>query len=331
MEGGLRASFFITSINISKDYRDTTVIRAYSQRILPPFSGVVQIAESETIRAQSFDGLNWQIQYLPDRGSDGKRPRGYGMDRGYYDIATLKKGDLNTFLFPKFLDPDEVDAGINELVEYLASAQVPFPIADLNELWLLDAADDSPLALIYSCCDESQMDTFSSRNEWTALPHSKLDVVNTDSEQEQGEPPVNHRLQHIVARRAGGSPRAAWFKRDGNGHEAFPPLLIREDWQDPFEHELCQRYLQRKAPRLLLLQGISQEDRERLEVAAKQQVFEVEQYFPMYPEVNDERRMKAMRVEAQLRRTAPQLTPAKQEVKQPVDKRLSKDMRIIEA
>jgi hypothetical protein len=306
------------------------MIRAYSQRILPPYSGVVQIAESERIRAQSFDGLNWQIQYLPDRGSDGKRVRGYGLDRGYYDIATLDRGQLKTFLFPKFLDPDEVTEGIDELVQYLSSAAVPFPIADLHELWLLDASDDSPLALIYSCCDESQMDTFSSRNEWTALPHSKLDVENTEAERSRSEPPVNHRLQHMVSRRAGGSPRAAWFKRDGNGHEVFPPLLIREDWQDPVEHELCQRYLDRKAPRLLLLQGISKDDRERLEVAAKQQVFEVEQYFQMYPEVNDERRMKAMRVEARLRRTAPQVSAGKAKRSGSVNKELSKDMRIIE-
>ena len=37
---------------------------AYSQRILPPYSGVVQIAESEQVRAQSFDGVTWEIHYL---------------------------------------------------------------------------------------------------------------------------------------------------------------------------------------------------------------------------------------------------------------------------
>ena len=306
------------------------MIRAYSQRILPPYSGVVQIAESDNMRAQSFDGINWDIQYLPDKGDGNERVRGYALDRGYYNVASLSKGDLKTFLFPSFLDPDEVTAGINELQQYLASAEIPFPGADHFELWLLDVVDDSPLALIYSCCDESLMENYSGQLQWTALPHSKLEVENTEGEQLRKEPPVNHRLQRMVARRAGNCPKAVWFKRDGNGDDVFPSFLVREDWQDSAEHDLCQRYLSRKAPRLLLLQGLSRDDRERMELAAKQHVFEVEQYFPLYPEVNDERRMKAMRVEAQLRRTAPQVSAGKGKKPAAVDNRLSKDMRIIE-
>lgn len=307
------------------------MIRAYSQRLLPPFSGVVQIAESERIRAQSFDGINWDIQYVPEGGeSDGsQRIRGYALDRGYYEVASLKRGELQEFIFPKFLDHDEVSAGIHELKTFISAAKLPFAFADIFEYWLLDAVDGSPLALIYSCCDESLMETFPVKNEWTALPHSKLNIENTENEQIRNEPPVNHRLQHMIANRAGHAPKAQWFRRGGDVN-GFPSLMVKEDWSDPIESDICQRYLMRKAPRLLMLNGLSFDERERLEVAAKQHVFEVEQYFKMYPVINDEPRMKAMRVEAQLRRTAPQVTSGKDKKRVTVNTELSKDMRIIE-
>jgi hypothetical protein len=308
------------------------MIRAYSQRLLPPFSGVVLIAESERVRAQSFDGTSWEFQYLPGNArSDGQqRVQGYGLDRGYYNVASLHRHELKMFMFPSFLDHDQVAQGIHELKDFLASSQLPFPAADIYEYWLLDSADDTPLALIHSCCDESLMDKYPGRMEWTALPHSKMGIENTESEDVRKEPPVNHRFQRLIAGRAGANPRAAWFKRNQDDSHDFPSLLVREDWQDEVDHDLCQRYLMRKAARLLMLHGLSYDDRERLEVAARQHVFEVEQYHSLYPEVNDERRMKAMRVEAQLRRTAPQVSPAKKKGHAPSDPTLGKDMRIFE-
>ena len=126
------------------------------------------------------------------------------------------------------------------------------------------------------------------------------------------------------------NPRAAWFKRDHNESDGFPGLLVRDVWQEQAEHDLCQRYLMRKAPRLLMLQGISTRDRGRLEIAAKKHVFEVEHYFPMYPEVNDEDLMAAIRVEAQIRRTAPQTVETTSKEKSSTVTPLDKDMRIIE-
>jgi hypothetical protein len=309
------------------------MILAYSQRLLPPYSGFVQIAESPRARAQSFDGINWEIQYFSGnkQTKDLKnRVQGYGLDRGYYNVASLKNRELKTFMFPSCVDPDQVSESIHELTEFLSTAHVPFPAGDIFEYWLLDGADDSPLALIYSCCDESLMDTYPAQTEWTALPHSKMKVENTEGEQARNEPPVNYRFQRLIANRAGINSRAAWFKRDQNESDGFPSLLVREDWQEQADHDLCQRYLMRKAPRLLMLQGLSTNDRDRLEVAAKQYVFEVEQYFPLYPEVNDQGRMSAIRVEARLRRDSPQASETnKKEISSTVTP-LDKDMRIIE-
>jgi hypothetical protein len=308
------------------------MIRAYSQRLLPPYSGVVQVAETPRARAQSFDGIDWDIHFLPANvHGNGQqfREQGYALDRGYFRVAHVRDNELKTYIFPAHLDADEVTASIHELSEFLATAQVPFPIADTFEYWLLDGADQSPLALIFSCCTESQMATFPRHTHWTALPHSKMEIENTEGEKARGEPPVNDRFQRLVARRAGSNPRAAWFRRSDESHD-FPALLVREDWQHEEEHDLCRRYLHRKAPRLLLLQGLPESDRERMEIAAKQYALEVEGYFPLYPEVNDEHLMSAIRVEARLRRHTPKQPKAKEAEKSEGRKEFSKDMRILE-
>ncbi len=310
------------------------MIRAYSQRMLPPYSGFVQIAESERARAQSFDGVNWEIQYLnvnDQARRQKKREQGYALDRSYFRVASLKNQQINPFVLPSCLDSAEIADCIDELSVFLSTAQLPFPTADMFEYWLLDGVDESPLALIFSCCEESQMSTYPAHTEWTALPHSKLKIDNTAHEQARNMAPVNHRFQCLVAKRAGVKPRAAWFKRSQNETDAFPCLLVREDWQEEVEHDLCQRYLLRKAPRLLMLHGLSQSDRERLEIAALGHAIEVDQYFPLYPEVVDERRMSAVRVEARLRRDAPHQSTVNDRASPSKNTPMSKAMRIFES
>ena len=309
------------------------LMRAFSQRLLPPYSGFVQIAESAHARAQSFDGINWEIQYLSgDKQTNEQKyqVQGYGLDRGYYRVGSLNNHELRTFTFPSCVNHDQVSESIHELTEFLSTAQVPFPAGDIYEYWLLDGADDSPLALINTCCDESLMDKYSGQTEWTAIPSSKMKVESTAHEQARNEPPVNHRFECLIANRAGKNPRTAWFKRDRNQNDDFPALLVREDWPEQAHHDLCQRYLMRKAPRLLMLQGLPENVRGRLEVAAKKHVLEVDDYFPMYPEVNDHDLMNAIRVEARLRRIAPQASTTSKQEKSSTVTPLSKDMRIIE-
>ncbi|WP_295888933.1 hypothetical protein [uncultured Thiohalocapsa sp.] len=309
-------------------------IRAYSQRLLPPFSGVVQIAQSERARAQSFDGVSWEVHYVPRR-SQGQgqgqpqMPLGYALDRGYYRVAHIQDGRLTPYVLPAVLDADQVAACIDELADFLRSATVPFPAADVFEYWLLDGRDESPLALIFSCCEAAQMSTYPTKSGWTALPHSKLRIDSTAAEQARQEPPVNHRFQEMVTNRAGPQPRTVWVERAPGDAGDFPPLLVREDWQSDPEHDLCQRYLLRTAPILLLLHGLPRAVRERLEIAAKRHAVEVDQYFPLYPAVNDVKRMAAIRVEARLRRGSPERaepSPTKKQAPTP----LSKDMRILE-
>ncbi len=304
------------------------MIHAYSQRMMPPYSGVVQIAESDNARAQSFDGTYWEIHFLT--GDPQQRVRGYALDRGYFKVGHIQDKELSTYSFPAFLDADHVNQSIHELFNFICDAQVPFAAADVYEFWLLDRVTEDPIALVFSCCDESLIDNYPLSSNWTALPHSKMSIENTDYETQCNEAPVNQRLQNMMARRLGSRPEGGWVKREAGDNDYFPGLLITEHWQTEEEYNLCQRYLERKAPRLLMLHGITTEDRQRMEIAAKQQAFEVEQYYPLYPEINDEKLMSAIRVEARLRRNMPQTTQVKEKKKVTAYTPFSKDMRILE-
>ena len=309
------------------------MVRAYSQRLLPPYSGYVQIAETDRARAQSSDGISWEIQYQAGNAqgtAHHKREQGISADRNYFRVGHFENRQLKPYVLPSCLDASDVADCLSELSEFLANAELPFPAADIYEHWLLDGADESPLALLFSCCEESRMASYPAHTEWTALPHSKMKIENTADEQARGEPPVNHRFQRLVTGRAGARPRAAWFKRDTVQAGDFPSLLVREDWQDESAHDLCQRYLLRKAPRLLMLQGLQPQERERLEIAGKAYALEVDEYYPLYPEVNDQRRMSAILVEARLRRRAPQQPKVQHERKDTGPTPLSKDLRILE-
>ena len=278
----------------------TATIRAYSQRLTPPYSGQVQIVESERARAVSIDNETWEIHFLyGSRGivnNDGKKPRG-----SFRRVAVVYRSQLKKILQQSSSAARKIDERVLELIHFLIDASLPFPAADIYEYWLLDHDDESPLALIFSCIDAEQMASFPERPEWTALPAAVLPVEATEDEQQRDLPPVNYRLELLVGERAGSYPRARWFTRRSSESDSFPPLLISEDWQEEFQQQLCQRYLDRQAPRLLMLHWLEDEERRRLEFAAKANVLEVERFYTLYPDVVDRKLMNAMRVEARLR------------------------------
>jgi hypothetical protein len=202
------------------------------------------------------------------------------------------------------LPPEEqadIDERIIELASFIKTASLPFPASDRFEYWLLDPTDGLPLALIFSCTEATQMETYPIHAEWTALPAAVLPIEKTAEEEQCGTPPVNYRLEGLVASRAGSRPVARWFERHQDEPDIFPPFMIREDWEDTADSELCQRYLKRQSARLLMLHNLKHEDRLRMEVAAKDHIFEVERLYKLYPEIADEKQMNAMRVEARLR------------------------------
>ena len=263
------------------------MIRSFSERLMPPYSGQVQVAESQTYRALTIDGEVWEIQYV---------------NRSHVRVATLSAADIKKYAAnPELLENDNRDEKLVELLQYLVQAQLPFTGKDHFEYWLLDAADQTPLALIFSCTEESQIEKFPARAEWTALPAAVMPVEKTDAEIADQLPPVNYRVERMVAERAGTNPKASWFDRREQHDCHFPSLMVKEDWTDPGESELCQRYLQRQAPRLLMLHGLNNADRTRLEASCRPQAMEVARFHTLYPEIVDDNLIKSLRVEAKLR------------------------------
>ncbi len=272
---------------------------------MPPYSGQMQIVESERARAVTLDNQSWEIQFLHMRndipGADNNKQR---VKRSYMRVATINDHDLrqmNLLSDKNKADGKEVDERIVELIEFLEQSSLPFPATDKFEYWLLDEKDSAPLALIYSCTEEDQKKIFPERAEWTALPAAVMPIDRSDEEKEREYAPINYQIERLVADRAGWNPKAKWFVRQDDEDTAFPPLLIREDWDDEQSLDLCKRYLHRQSPRLLMLHGLGQDVRRQLEINASSQALEVERFYKLYPEIIDEKLLKTIRVEAKLR------------------------------
>lgn len=282
-------------------------MRTYSKKLLLPFVGVVQVAEVPWGRALSLDGRNWELQYsLVEAAESGRLPAAVRPAREYELVATIRTGELTTRALNRFVDPEGVKSVINQLSELIRGARLPFAAADRYQYWLLDGRDDSPLALLHSCVHEAEMARHQPQPAWIAMPAAQLEVPEPERVQTWPEytPPINYRLERQVEERAGTRPRGAWFERREGDTDAFPPCLIRENWETDSERRLCERYLSRLAPRLLMLPGLPRSVRQRLETAARQYALDVERFHPLYPEVVDPEFIPAARVEARLRRAA---------------------------
>ena len=102
------------------------VIKAYSQRLTPPFSGMVQIAESSRARALTMDGKNWEFQYLhimlSSEGSPGKNYR-----RRFSHALTVDKSGLEDIVSRASKNDIELDDSLIELANFISQAEFPFP------------------------------------------------------------------------------------------------------------------------------------------------------------------------------------------------------------
>ncbi len=267
--------------------------------------GLVQIVESERARALSLEGNDWGIQFRVDdtTGTD-QRHTGVPSKKHYVRVANISGAEIQRIKLPYHLDRDIVETQILALADYLKDITLPFPAADEYEYWLLDEKDEQPLALIYSCVKPEEMAMYPRRLEWTATPASVSAVEKTEEELRIYTPPVNYQLEQLVNARAGRNPRAAWMKRRESLNRDFPPCLVCESWEEEEHQRLCRRFIARLAPRLLMLHGLEPSDRLRLEREAKAYALEVDQFFPLYPDVADQVLMSSIRVEARLRLAA---------------------------
>lgn len=281
------------------------MIRVYSKRLLLPYVGVVQVADLGWARALSLDGKNWAVRYARNENKQTLHARFSHDPRVNLSLIVSTEGDepMTRITRPSEY-PEQVQVDGQRVFDAISDTQVPFPAADRYEYWLLDGDDQSPLALLHSCLNAEDMKKPVPPSEWVPIPAAELPVPDTDSTEQSGyQPSVNYRLQKFIEERAGSKPQAVWFDRSMPATADFPPCLIREEWQDEECQRLCEMYLQRLAPRLLMIDGLPRAVRQRLEKAAREYVFDVENFYPLYPEVIDNSLLNAARVEARLRRS----------------------------
>ncbi|MGB5472348.1 MAG: hypothetical protein WBQ78_02590 [Gammaproteobacteria bacterium] len=282
------------------------MLRAYSRRLLSPYVGMVQVVELGWARALSLDGQNWAIRYTEHENKQTSHARHSHDPRVNLSmILSIKDDQPKTRVIRLAMDPEQVRQDSERLFEVLRDITAPLKAADCYEYWLLDSHDNKPLALLHSCVDEEDMHKPVPHSEWfAAIPAAELAIPDPDaSDTGLYQPPVNYRLQQCIEEIAGPKPQASWFKRTEPATVDLPPCLMNDGWGDPEYQRLCDLYLQRLSPRLLMMHNLPRTTREKLEQAAVKYVFEVEMYHQLYPEVVDNTLLNAALVEARLKRT----------------------------
>jgi hypothetical protein len=299
--------------------------RLYSQRMLNPFHGIVNIAEIEGADGICRDGVNWTLYIQGAKEAtdfaDGVQARVSlpGIKFGTWS----EKTGLHRAPVRFVTDYDQLDALGCRLLSLVknTSEQVPFPLRDLYELWLLEAgADALPLALLESSCDPITPEPAEPLR-WTAGQAARSSFRSDQNDTQASHTPAADRLTHQVNAAAGPVPRTQWFHRqpDGSGRglscslgvaypsgrvlpsAAFPELLLRETRETSIDRDLVRAHLAWQAPWLLALQGLGRSRRSQLEKDACKRALLVSELYLTYPEIIDEAAIKAARVEAKLR------------------------------
>ena len=278
----------------------------YSMRRFAPYQGTVQIAEIPGFRAMSSDGLTWRVQFLNQR----TRISSHAVWRA--------DGSGNLI----------ETARTSELIQALQNHPTfPFPPEDNLELWLLDAREQKPLAILAStlghihpprAMDTRWHATLAEDDSFVAPSLSGSHGVSTS------HIPHSAVLSRCVQKSAGPLERAQWFRRgkDGSatglhghrldpdqagrqlGRRDFPELLLREQWEAEQENKLIGDYHDWQAPNLLTHTTLSPPTRDRLERAACRQAEKLYKIRHFLPEIINPDLLNVAFVEAVIRRSA---------------------------
>lgn len=275
----------------------------YALRRLNPYRGVVQVVDVGDALAHSHDGLTWHLR--ADDGYGWVRPVGVWVTgEGLRAGAPAAAADLLPAL--ETLPP------------------TPFRLIDQLELWLLDKATGLPLALLDSARPSAQASS-NPDPEWRPFVPTYTGFHSTALARREGDPkahPAQHRetLARFVNQAARPYASAQWFRRqpDGSGQgarglrvpaewqgrtlpaEAFPELMLREEWNSRLENSVIADYHRWQAPLLLLLPWLADPTRERLEQQACQRPVMLSRLRKLLPRVLDKERFQAALVAAQL-------------------------------
>lgn len=277
--------------------------RYYSLRRLSPYQGTVQVVELTGFRAMSADGITWTVQ-MPNEGSR-------------FATHALWRADGSGTLV-------EDERTHDYLAALRAHPPFPFALADCLELWLLDAKESRPLAILASTLPRAAPPRVTAVAWQAALRGDTSFVAEHYASLGTADDGTPHAelLERRVQETAGPAPRAQWFLRDAEGGglgldglapgvapepqrlapDTFPELLLREHWDNRGDSYLVRDYHDWQAPRLLTHGNLTRATRDRLERAACRQAEALYRMRHLLPEVVNPDLLKVAMVEAVIRR-----------------------------
>lgn len=300
-------------------------IACYSQRLLNPFRGVVNVIKYESAEAVTTDGVHWDI-YVSNEAllrdlPPGKRIQISDIRYGHWSAdAGLKRGPI----YPS-ADFRRMEAMGAVVYEHLLRVheRVPFPFEDRYELWLLDDAM-TPLALLHSDVDDSRLG-FDVPLDWRAGNRCRASFSSPVMQQLDCDDNAADYLTRYVRERAGNQTAVQWFARaaDGSGEalsalnvplpqqqrnlasEAFPRYFLRRPHHDALHRQLIDDFIAWQSPWMLLRPDLPERVRRQMERQASKQALALDEQQRLYPDVLDEALINSARVEAMMRRSQP--------------------------
>lgn len=297
----------------------------YSERILNPFRGVMNIIALPDADAVTIDGVNWEL-YIHDCFHNQKsEPEEFS----HIDMPDIRFGrwsrDTGLRRAPLIASYhyDEIQIIGTLLLEAVRefADKVPFEFRDDYELWLLDQERHEPLALLDSVCFKRDIHTPASLK-WKAGIRCRQQFSSRIDPDDADKTPADL-LDQLVNQRAGRNPSAQWFKRGDNGYgygmkgvnldedligrelspRLFPRLFIEQSWDNEPDTALVDDFIDWLSPWILLLDFLKDPQREAFESAARHQAMIVDRMHPLYPKVVCDKHINAARVEAMLRKS----------------------------
>jgi hypothetical protein len=309
-------------------------IRCYSQRLLNPFRGVMNIIEYADAEAVTLDGVNWDIYVrnselvldLENRSKVQTSDIRYGS---WSEKEGLKRGSI----FPS--EDFKVLENRGAIVyEYLLQhhKDIPFTFEDHYELWLLDK-DDQPLALLNSVANAEDVELDTSIQWKAGIACGKTFNSKHWPQTSDKQNCVAEYLNEYINGLADINPAAQWFYRNNKNCSGlqginlnkqlehrqldctrFPELFISMKHHDNNHKKLINDFFNWQAPFILLLRNLDDIDREHFEDQARLQALITDRLCLLYPKTINEALIKAARVEAVLRKNQPQLEKNSEEV-----------------
>lgn len=285
----------------------------FAERMLNPFRGICNVVEIQGADAVSRDGERWTLFV------HGECEEALVEDGSIQEVETpdvkwatwSAEHGLRRAPVRRVIDHVFIDVIGGQLLEAVMTygQDVPFPLRDCFEMWLLDRREQ-PLALVASSCDRSELEDPTTL-QWRA---GQLACRGFHARSRtEDDRPHSELVADLIAGAAHG---AGWFRRepDGSGSPlgggrhlprgAFPELLLKTSWPDPAAAALVRDFLDWQAPWLLQLQDLSFPTRAGLELAAGRRALELAERHRLYPEVVEQSQVAAALVEARLRRSA---------------------------